>query len=66
METANFGITLSQSSLDVGHTNILLLSGNDFPSQGWSEGYIEESYVWMYLDAGFFSGEGNKWKIIAI
>jgi hypothetical protein len=31
METTNLGITLSQPSLDVGYTNILLLTGNDFP-----------------------------------
>jgi hypothetical protein len=45
MEVANLGITLSQPSLDVGHTNILLLSGNDFPSQGCNEGRIEERYI---------------------
>jgi hypothetical protein len=59
MKTANLGITLGQHSLYVGHTNILLLSLNDFPSQGWSEGQIEERYIWRYLDAGIFSGAGN-------
>jgi hypothetical protein len=43
MEIATLEITLGQPSLDVGHNNILLLSGNDFPFQGWSEGHIEES-----------------------
>jgi hypothetical protein len=35
MKVANLGITLDQPSLYVGHTNVLLLSDNDFPSQGW-------------------------------
>jgi hypothetical protein len=33
METVNLGITLGKPPLDVGDSNILLLSGNDFPSQ---------------------------------
>jgi hypothetical protein len=45
MKAANFGTTLGQPSLYVGHTNILLLGGNDFPSQGWSEGHVEETYL---------------------
>jgi hypothetical protein len=61
MKIVNNGITLGKPSLDVGYSNILLLSGNDFPSQGWSEGHIEEGYVWGYSDAGFFSDEGNNW-----
>jgi hypothetical protein len=46
MKAANHGITLRHSSLYVGHTNVLLLSGNDFPSQGWSEGHIVEKHIW--------------------
>jgi hypothetical protein len=66
MKAANLGITLGQPSLYVGHTNVLLLSGNDFPSQGCSEGHIEERHIWRYSDAGFFSDEGNNWQIIAM
>jgi hypothetical protein len=59
MKAANLGITLGQPSLYVGHTNILLLSRNDFPSQGWSEGHIVERYISRYSDAIFFSGQGT-------
>jgi hypothetical protein len=34
MKAVKLGITLGQPSLYVGHTNILLLSGIDFPSKG--------------------------------
>jgi hypothetical protein len=57
MEIPILGITLGQPSLDVGHTNILLLSGNDFPSQGWSEGHIEERYM---LDSSLVRGATGK------
>jgi hypothetical protein len=61
METTNLGITLSQPSLDVGYTNILLLTDNDSPPpQGWGEGHTVECYVWRYSDARFFSGEVNN------
>jgi hypothetical protein len=57
MEIPILGITLGQPSLDVGHTNILLLSGNDFPSQGWSEVHIEERYM---LDSSLVRGATGK------
>jgi hypothetical protein len=60
MEAANLGNTLDQPSLYVGCTNILLLSDNDFPSQGWSEGHIEERHIWRYSDARFFTDERNN------
>jgi hypothetical protein len=66
MKAANLGITLSQPSFYVGHTNILLMSGNDFPSQGWSEGHIEERRIWRYSVARFFTGQGHNWQIIAM
>jgi hypothetical protein len=66
MKAATLGITLGQPSLYVGHTNILLLSGNNFPSQGWSEGHIEERHIWRYLDAGFFIDKRHIWQIIAM
>jgi hypothetical protein len=66
MKAANLGITLGKPSLYMGHTNILLLSGNDFPSQGWSEGHIEERHIWRYSDARFFTGERHSWQIIAM
>jgi hypothetical protein len=45
MKAANLGITLGQPSLYVEQTNLLLLRDNDFPSQGWSEGHIEERHI---------------------
>jgi hypothetical protein len=66
MKAANLGVTLGQPSLYVGHTNILLLSSNDFPFEGWSEGHIEERHIWRYSDAGFFIGERHSWQIIAM
>jgi hypothetical protein len=66
METTNLGIILGQPALDVGNTNILLLSGNDFHSQGRDEGHIVECYVWRYSDVGFFSGDVNGRQIIAM
>jgi hypothetical protein len=66
MKAATLGITLGQPSLYVGHTNILLLSGNNFPSQGWSEGHIEERHIWRYLYARFFIDKRHIWQIIAM
>jgi hypothetical protein len=66
MKAANLGTTLSQPSLYVRHTNILLLSGNDFPSQGCSEGHIVERHIWRYSDAKLFSSQGHSWQIIAM
>jgi hypothetical protein len=66
MKVANLWITLDQPSLYVRHTNILLLRGNDFPSQGWSDSHIEEGHIWRYSDDRFFFGQGHSWQIIAM
>jgi hypothetical protein len=60
MKEPNLRITLGQPSLYVGHTNILLLSDNDFPSQGWGEGHIEERQIWRYSNARFFTDQGHS------